>query len=110
LEVGRARQHEVVGVGGQAVHQGRRDFPVFLDVGIQRRELVDVLDEHRRRRAGFEAKIHEARLGRSERLVMVDDREDLDPFGVGQLGVEFERIDERKEVHLACIVHAPDLA
>ena len=48
--------------------------------------------------ADVEAHVDEARLRRRCGPVVVDDREDLEPVGVRQLGVELVRVDEREEV------------
>ena len=108
-EVGRAREHEVVGVGREAVHERGRDAPVLLDVRVEGGELHQVLDEDRRGRADVEAHVDEARLRRRRRPVVVDDREHLVVAAVRQLGIDFVRVDEGEEVDAPDLAHGLDL-
>ncbi len=56
-EVAGAGEHEVVGVGGQSMHERGGDATVFLDVGIESRELLEVFDEDGGRGADVEAHV-----------------------------------------------------
>jgi hypothetical protein len=91
------------------VHERRGDLPVLLEVDVERGELLDVLDEHGGGRPRVEAKVDESRLGRRQRLVMIDDGEHLDARRVGEIRVEIQRVDEGEKIDLARVVDALDL-
>jgi hypothetical protein len=108
-EVDGAREDEVVGVGRKAVHQRGRDAAILLDLGVERRELLQVLGEDRRRRGDVGAKVDEPRFGRRRRPVVIDDGEHLEVLGVGDIGIDVVGVDERQKIHVADVLHRLDL-
>ncbi len=102
--------HEVVGVGGETVHESSGDTTVFFDVAVERGELGEVVDEDGGGGADVEAKVDEAGLDRDLGAMVVDDGEGLDPFDVGVVGVEVVGVDEGDEVDGFYLAEAFELA
>ena len=91
------------------MHQRGGDAPVLLDVGIERGELLQVLDEDGRRRPHVEAQVDEARLRRRHRAVVIDHGQHLVVGGVEEIRVHLVGVDQREEVDLPDLLHGLDL-